>query len=255
MSDALSFDLTGKVAIVTGGSRGLGHGMALGLARAGADVVVTSRRIEACQEVASQIRALGRQALAVATDVTSVPQINEMVKAVLDRFGKIDILINNAGVSPIYKWAVDVTEQDWDTILGTNLKGMFFCAQAVGKVMIQQKQGKVINVASVVAEEGSPRLAPYAAGKAAIVNLTRTLAVEWAPHNVHVNAVGPSYFEVGVSEPVLQSKWLSEMIVNRTPFKRVGRAEELAAVAVFLASDASSFVTGQTIFVDGGWLA
>lgn len=248
-------DLEGKVALVTGGSRGLGRGMALGLARHGADVIVTSRKLTPNQEVANEIKTMGRRALALSTDLSKLEEISHLVEKSIKEFGKIDILVNNAGTSPIFTGALDVEEWAWDKIFDTNLKGLFFCSQIVAREMIKQKKGKIINITSAAGNAGSPNLTPYGASKAAIIQLTRTLALEWAPYGINVNAIGPSFFEVGVSEPMLKSKELADEMIARTPLGRIGVVEDLIGAVVFLASEASNYITGQTLFVDGGWLA
>ena len=247
--------LEGKVAIVTGASRGLGRGIALGLARHGADVVVTSRKLAPNQEVAEAIKAMGRRSLAVSVDLQKVEEIPGLVAKTVAEFGKIDILVNNAGTSPINKGALEVEEWAWDKIFNTNLKGLFFCSQAVAKQMMPQKKGKIINIASAAGQSGSPLLAPYGASKAAVIQLTRTLALEWAAYGINVNAIGPATFEVGVSEPVLKNKELAEAIIAKTPLGRIGKVEDLIGAVILFASEASDYITGQTLFVDGGWLA
>ncbi len=247
--------LEGKVAIVTGASRGLGRGIALGLARHGADVVVTSRKLAPNQEVAEAIKAMGRRSLAISVDLQKVEEIPGLVAKTVAEFGKIDILVNNAGTSPINKGAFEVEEWAWDKIFNTNLKGLFFCSQAVAKQMMPQKKGKIINIASAAGQSGSPLLAPYGASKAAVIQLTRTLALEWAAYGINVNAIGPATFEVGVSEPVLKNKELAEAIIAKTPLGRIGKVEDLIGAVILFASEASDYITGQTLFVDGGWLA
>jgi NAD(P)-dependent dehydrogenase (short-subunit alcohol dehydrogenase family) len=247
--------LEGKVAIVTGASRGLGRGIALGLARHGADVVVTSRKLAPNQEVAEAIKAMGRRSLAISVDLQKVEEIPGLVAKTVAEFGKIDILVNNAGTSPINKGALEVEEWAWDKIFNTNLKGLFFCSQAVAKQMMPQKKGKIINIASAAGQSGSPLLAPYGASKAAVIQLTRTLALEWAAYGINVNAIGPATFEVGVSEPVLKNKELAEAIIAKTPLGRIGKVEDLIGAVILFASEASDYITGQTLFVDGGWLA
>jgi NAD(P)-dependent dehydrogenase (short-subunit alcohol dehydrogenase family) len=247
--------LEGKVAIVTGASRGLGRGIALGLARHGADVVVTSRKLAPNQEVAEAIKAMGRRSLAISVDLQKVEEIPGLVAKTVAEFGKIDILVNNAGTSPINKGALEVEEWAWDKIFNTNLKGLFFCSQAVARQMMPRKRGKIINIASAAGQSGSPLLAPYGASKAAVIQLTRTLALEWAAYGINVNAIGPATFEVGVSEPVLKNKELAEAIIAKTPLGRIGKVEDLIGAVILFASEASDYITGQTLFVDGGWLA
>jgi len=247
--------LQDKVAVVTGGSRGLGKAMAEGLARAGADVVVVSRHLEACQAVAEDLRRYGGRHQGLAADVSRVAEADRLMDQVHSARGRVDILVNNAGISPIFKRAETVTENEWDDIIDTNLKGAYFCAAAAGRAMIEQKSGSIINISSAVGEEGAARLSVYAVAKAGVISLTKTLAVEWAQHNIRVNCIAPAYFDVGVSEPALNTKWVYEEIIRRTPMKRVGLASELMGVVVFLASNASSYVTGHTLYVDGGWHA
>ena len=247
--------LEGKVALVTGGSRGLGRGIALGLARHGADVIVTSRKLNANEEVADKIRSIGKKTLALSTDLGKVEEVSNLVKKSIEEFGKIDILVNNAGTSPINKMSIDVEEWAWDKIFDTNLKGAFFCSQMVAKEMIKQKSGKIINIVSAAGNSGSPFLAPYGASKAALMHLTKTLAIEWAQYGIHVNAIGPATFDVGVSEPVIRNKELADAIIAKTPLGRLGKVEDLLGALMLFASDASGYITGQILFVDGGWVA
>lgn len=246
--------LSGQVAVVTGGSRGLGRGMALALAEAGANIAVASRTLSALKEVSQEIEGKGRESLAVKLDVCDLSSIDRMVHRVLDEFGKIDILVNNAGMN-IRKSTVEVTEGDWNKIVDTNLKGAFFCAQAVGKVMIEQKKGKIINIGSLTSKVAFPNMAVYAATRGGILQLTKTLAVEWAKYNINVNAIGPGYFRTAQTDPLFADKKWVEETVKKIPLGRTGLPEDLGGTVVFLASDASDYVTGQMIFVDGGWLA
>lgn len=251
----LSMGLEGKTAVVTGASRGLGKMIALGLARAGAKVVLASRSLPANEELAGQIRAMGREALPVKTDVTQRGDLTVLRDRCLEFSGRIDILVNNAGVSPIYKKAEAIEEATWDEILQTDLKAVFFCSQVMGEVMRQQKSGKIINVASAAGLEGIPRLAAYAAAKAGVINITKTLALEWASYNICVNAVAPGIFEVGVGEPIMASEKLFQNWLTYVPLGRVGKKEEICGAVVFLASEAANYVTGQILAIDGGWTA
>jgi NAD(P)-dependent dehydrogenase (short-subunit alcohol dehydrogenase family) len=245
--------LLGKVALVTGTSRGLGRGIALGLARHGADLVLTSRKLELNRELAEEVRAMGRRALPLATDVMQVEEIQASVDTAIAEFGAIDILVNNAGTNPIRCNAVDVEEWSWDKILDTNLKGVFFFSQALARHMIARGKGKIINISSAAAASGSPLASVYGASKAGVNHLTRTMALELAPYHINVNAIGPSFFEVGLSEYVTKSPELEEAIIDRTPLGRMGKVEELAELVAYLASDAADFITGQILYIDGGW--
>jgi len=247
--------LEGKVALVTGTSRGLGRGIALGLARRGADLVLTSRKLELNQELAEEIRTMGRRALPLQTDIMKVEEILATVDRAIEEFGVIDILVNNAGTNPIRVNAVEVEEWAWDKILDTNLKGLFFFSQAVARHMIGQGKGKIVNITSAAAAAGSPLASPYGASKAGVNHLTRTMALELAPHHINVNAIGPSFFEVGLSEYITKSPELTEAIIARTPLGRMGKVEELAEAVVYLASDAADYITGQILYIDGGWAA
>ena len=250
-----TFRLDGRVAIVTGAGRGLGLAFSIALAHAGADVVVTELpgRESDAEETAAEVRAAGRRALVISLDVTQVSSIKAMVKQVVDEWGRIDILVNNAGIN-IRQFAVDVTEDAWEQIVNVNQKGVFFCSQAVGQHMIARGQGgKIINVASQLGLVGDQQRAVYCATKAAVVNLTRVLALEWAPHAINVNAVAPTYVRTPMVEALVQDKDVHESILRRIPLGRMAEPEEIAGAVVFLASPASDFVTGHTLAVDGGW--
>jgi len=247
-------DLTGKVALVTGGSRGLGRGMALALAEAGADVAVAARSVSGLEETAEEIRRRGRRSLVLPTDVSKVAQVNKMVEDTLDEFGGIDILVNNAGTI-VRKPSLELTEEEWDKVVDTILKASFFCAQAAAKTMIKQKKGKIINIGSLTSKRGIPGIIPYVASRGGILQLTKGLAVEWAPYNINVNAIGPGYFKTQQTAPLFANKEWVKKTVARIPLGRTGIPEDLAGAVVFLASEASDYITGQMIFVDGGWLA
>lgn len=254
MTVAARFRLDDKVAIVTGGSRGLGRGIAEALAQAGASVVVCSRNLAECEAVASSLKKLGVDSLAFRVDVTKPDQIQAMVDGTMAHFGRIDILVNNAGVA-VAKYAVDLTEEDWDYVLDINLKGTFLCSQAVAKVMIQQGGGRIINMGSVLSAVGDVALAAYCASKGGVALLTKALAAEWARYGICVNALGPSYIETDLNREALANERLYNRVIQRTPMRRLGEIEDLVGACVFLASDAAGFITGQTIFVDGGWTA
>lgn len=246
--------LNGKVGIVTGASKGLGRSMALALAEAGADLAIVSRGIPDLTNVANEIKELGRKVLPISADMTDSKQIDGVVQKTLAEFGKIDILINNAGTT-IRQNIEDVTEEAWDTVMNLNIKGAFFCAQAVGKVMIKQGKGKIINTASLLSAIGGPKAVAYAAAKGGIAQITRCMAVEWSKYNINVNAIAPGYFRTPLTQPLQDDPERSAKILSRIPMGRWGEPDDLKGIAVFLASEASDYVTGQVIFVDGGWMA
>lgn len=249
------FKLTGKTAIVTGASRGIGEAIAKGFARAGADLVLVSRNIAALEELAKEINGFGRKALPIAADIGDPEAIQRTIDRTLEVFARFDILVNNAGISPVLKKAEEVTLKEWEEIVRVNLTGTFLFCQAAGRVMIQQGAGKIINMVSVGAVVGFQRQIAYCATKGGILELTKVLAIEWARHNIQVNAIGPAYLETELTKGMRESKIISENLLRRTPMGRFGKPEEIVGAALYLASDASSYVTGQTLFVDGGWLA
>lgn len=246
--------LEGKVAIVTGSGRGLGKAMALALAEAGAHIVVAARTVEQIEKTASEVREMGCKAIAIPTDVTDSNLVQKMVDKAISEFGKIDILVNNAGIT-IDKWVLDLTEEEWCKVIATNLTGVFLCSKAAGKHMIEQKKGKIINIASVQGVSSMPTLAVYCASKGGVIQLTKVMALEWARYNINVNAIGPSYFETPMTAQVLANEKIRESILKGTPLKRFGQPKELGPLVVYLASEASDYITGQTIFIDGGMLA
>lgn len=255
MDDLKMFQLEGKTAIVTGASRGIGEAIAKGFAEAGADLVLVSRNIEALEKLAKEISGFGRKALPIAADIGDPEAIQATIDRTLEVFPRIDILVNNAGISPILKKSEEVTLKEWEGIVRVNLTGTFLFCQAAGRVMIRQGIGKIINMVSVGAVVGFQRQIGYCASKGGILQLTRVLAIEWARHNIQVNAIGPSYLETELTKGMRESKVISENLLRRTPIGRFGKPEEVVGAALYLASDASSYVTGQTLFVDGGWLA
>jgi NAD(P)-dependent dehydrogenase (short-subunit alcohol dehydrogenase family) len=246
--------LQGKVAIVTGSTKGIGRAIAVGYAREGAAVIVCGRSEDLAKGLADELTRQGHTAVAMKLDVTSLDSINQVVDEVVRRFGKIDILVNNAGISPIWKRAEDTSKDAWDQIIATNLTGAFLCAQAVGKVMIKQKSGRIINMTSIGGEVALPRLVAYCASKAGIISLTQVLAAEWAQHNILVNAIGPSYVETDFTVGLRSNPAIYDDLKNKNLLKRFAQPEEIVGTAIFLASDESNYITGQTIFVDGGWL-
>jgi len=245
------FDLKDKVAIVTGGGTGIGRGIAIEFARAGADVVVASRKLENLEKVAAEIKSLGRQTLAIATDVRKPEDVDSMVQKTMEQFGRIDILVNNAGASfrcPLE----DMSAGGWDAVIGIDLKGVFLCSKAAGKVMIQQKKGKIINISSIAGVYGSPMMVHYGAAKAGVINLTTSLASEWAKHNILVNCIAPGPIITEGYQGVRTAGGIGDLPPGSNALNRWGEPEEIAYAAIFLASEASSFVTGETICVDGG---
>ena len=245
------FNLEGKVAVVTGAGKGIGKGMALGLADAGADVVVVARTQTDIDQTVAEIEQNGRKAMGISTDVKKKEEIEKMVEEALQTFGKIDILVNNAGMN-IRTPALDVPEEEWELIIQTNMKSVFLASQAVGKHMVEQGHGSIINISSVAGQVALRTGVAYAATKAGIIQMTKTLALEWGKHNVRVNAIAPWYFRTPLTEKLLANEEYYNEIISRTPLRRVGDVKELVGPAVFLASEASSYVTGHTIFVDGG---
>jgi len=246
--------LKGRAGIVTGASRGLGNGIATGLAQAGADLTITSRELEKIEGVAREIKAWGGEVLPLKVDVTKKEDIEMMVKKTLEKFGKIDFLFNNAGRITRVP-SENFKEEDWDEEINVNLKGTFLCCQAVGKVMIKQKRGKIINISSVASFIGGKNIPAYVASKGGVSQLTKSLASDWAKYNIRVNAIGPGYFVTDLTDALRRDPERFSAISARIPLGRWGEPEDLAGIAVFLASDASDYITGQTIFVDGGWLA
>jgi NAD(P)-dependent dehydrogenase (short-subunit alcohol dehydrogenase family) len=251
-----SMHVSGKTALVTGAGSGLGRSIALALAEAGADVAVTElpSRLENAQAVAASIRSMGREALVVKLDVSSVKSIERAVAEVARGFSRIDVLVNNAGIN-IPKQALEVTEDDWDRVLDVNLKGVFFCAQAVGREMVRRGSGKIINIASQNGVVGYHDRAAYCSSKAGVVNLTRVLAIEWAPHKINVNAVAPTFVLTPLTEKMFANPLFSREIHRRIPLGRLGKPEDIVGAVVFLASPAADLITGHTLLVDGGWTA
>ncbi len=250
----MDFSLTGKVALITGGSRGIGRATALGFARAGADVVVSSRKLPDLDEVTEEIGRLGHKSLAVAAHIGRMDDITALVSKVREEFGRIDILVNNAGTSPAATPILDVEERLWDAIMNLNLKGLVFLSQAVARVMKEHDGGRIINVASIdgLRPEPMPN-GTYAISKAAVIMATKVMAVEWAQYNIRVNAIAPGNVHTRLGDSRFEViAGYEEELVKRTPMKRIAEPDEMVGAMIYLASDASSFVTGETIVVDGG---
>jgi gluconate 5-dehydrogenase len=245
------FDLSGQVALVTGTSRGLGQYIARALARAGADLILTSRRREALGEFEAEIRGLGRRTLALELDVRDLASIQRMAAEAEDAFGQIHILVNNAGCN-VRKPALDVTWDDWNLVLDTNLRGSFFVAQAIARGMIARDYGRIINIGSVTSVFGYAGLAPYGASRGGIRQLTMSLADDWGKHGVTVNCLAPGWFRTQQNQVLYENQEWVDYLTDRIPVKRPGQPHDLDGAVVFLASEASRYVTGQTLLVDGG---
>ncbi|WP_279573092.1 2-dehydro-3-deoxy-D-gluconate 5-dehydrogenase KduD [Volucribacter amazonae] len=247
------FDLTGKVAIVTGCNKGLGQGMALGLAQAGCDIVGVN--IGESTETKQQVEKIGRQFLSLSADLTKLDDINTIIQSAVQKFGKIDILVNNAGIIRRAD-ALDFSEQDWDDVMNINLKTVFFLAQAMAKQFIQQGQGgKIINIASMLSFQGGIRVPSYTASKSGIMGITRLMANEWAKYHINVNAIAPGYMATDNTQALRADEQRNQQILERIPAGRWGKPADVAGPCVFLASSAADYVNGYTLAVDGGWLA
>jgi NAD(P)-dependent dehydrogenase (short-subunit alcohol dehydrogenase family) len=254
MMKAEIFSLEGKTAVVTGGTSGIGRALSLGLAEAGADVVATARREQQVNETASEIEALGRKTLRVTSDVCDRGSLERLAAATREKFGKVDILVNCAGIIKRTP-TIDIGEEDWNNIINTNLTGTLRACQVFGRPMLERGYGRIINIASLNSFVALNEVAAYAASKAAVASLTRSLAVEWSKKGVTVNAVAPGVFRTDLNAKLLDSSPRGQELLMRTPMGRFGKTEELIGATVYLASDSASFVTGQVLVVDGGFLA
>lgn len=249
------FSLAGKVALITGGSRGIGRAIALEYAERGADVAVVSRTAADVEAVAEEIEDRGRRGLGVAADISESSDVDGMVAQVIDIFGRVDVLVNNAGISPVYSKAVKMSEEQWREIIDVNLTGTFLVSVAVGKHMIDAGTGVVINMTSIGTRAGLSRLSAYGASKAGIEALTRVLAIEWVEHGIRVNAIGPAFVATDFTAGLRSHEYLSQKLLDQTPMRRYAEPDDIVGAAVYLASNASQYVTGETIIIDGGWLA
>jgi len=250
-------DLKDKIAIVTGARRGMGRTHALKLAQEGVKVVVSDISEEDCQKVVDEIKKAGGQGLALKCDVSKKEEVEELVKKTVDKFGKVDILVNNAGIAE-FKPFLELTEEEWDKTLDINLKGYFLCAQAASREMAKQKSGVIVNIASVAMGQvgiGFPNVAHYCASKGGIVAMTEALALELAPLGIRINVVCPGMIETPMIDPIKQDPKMIEGLMSRIPLRRFGESEEVSDLVLFLVSNASSYMTGSAVVIDGGWLA
>ncbi|MEJ8476669.1 SDR family NAD(P)-dependent oxidoreductase [Roseibium algae] len=248
------FDLSGRTALVTGASRGIGQAIAIALAQAGADVAITARLVGNLSETKAKVEKHGRKCVALAQDVRDVESCTCVTDKAAEELGGLSILINNAGfenVSP----SLDVDEALWDQIVSTNLKGAFFCAQAAGRIMEKQHGGAIVNLCSLTSYVGIPTAAPYGASKSGLLGVTRALATEWAPYGIRVNAIAPGYFRTAMTEVFYENEDWQATMLDKIPQRRFGKGSDIGGVAVFLCSDASAYITGHCLPVDGGFLA
>jgi len=246
------FDLSGKVAVVTGGYWGIGFGVAQGLAEAGAEIVICARTLSRCQEAAAEIEKLGVRVLPIKCDISDVNEVENLIGTTVKEFGKIDIMVNNAGVGGSSEPTVRVSDDDWNQTIDINLSGAFYCSRAAAREMIKRKEGKIINVSSIAASYVFPRMTAYCVSKAGIVQLTRVMAHELARYNIQVNAILPGYFETPINREFFASEAGKKVIERDLLLKRLGDIQEIKGVAIYLASPASSFTTGASFVVDGG---
>lgn len=254
MNDSL-FSLEGKVAVVTGASKGIGHAIALGYAKAGAQLVMASRNLPDLEKAATEVKKLGKPPLLVTADISRKSDVDNLVRKAADKFGRIDILVNDPAAT-IFKPIMDIEESEWDAVMDTNLKGFYFLCRSAGAVMRENKKGSIINVASNLGYKVSPRMPVYSISKAGIIMLTKALAVELGPHQVRVNAIAPGLTITEFSfNPQQQNEAYREAKAQQNPMRRLARPEDMVGAAIYLGSDASSFVNGHTLIVDGGDMA
>jgi len=246
------FRLDGQVAVVTGASKGLGRAIACGFGEVGAKVVAVSRSRELIEQTAEEIRAKGGEAAAIPMDVTKNDQIEAMMNQVIEKFGRLDILVNNAGIGPMRK-AVDISMEEWDQVVDTNLRAVFVLSQAAGRIMIEQKKGNIINVGSILGLSATMFTLHYCTTKSGVIQMTRALALEWARYNIRVNCLVPGYVETEMVRHLQENESAISFLLNKIPMKRLGHVQEIVGAAVFLASEASAYATGSTLVVDGGY--
>jgi NAD(P)-dependent dehydrogenase (short-subunit alcohol dehydrogenase family) len=247
----MDFSLHGKVALITGASRGIGKAIAVGMAQAGADLAIASRKLPELEKTADEIRKTGRKCLPIAAHIGRIEEIKSLVKKVREEYGKIDILVNNAATNPSMASALDVEERAWDSVMNLNLKGLFFLSQAVAGIMKENGGGKIINIASIAGI--SPDILPiYSISKAGVIMATKVMAQQWAPYNIRANVVAPGMTKTGFSQPLWSNPDILKAVTGRNPMGRIADPEEMVGAVIFLASEASSYVTGQVLAVDGG---
>jgi 2-deoxy-D-gluconate 3-dehydrogenase len=248
------FKLDGRVALVTGASRGLGQGMAVALGSAGANVALVARTKSSLEETAQWIEKEGAKAYVLRADISKISEAERVVRETVNHFGQLNILLNSVGTQ-VRKAALEISEEDWDYLIGVNLKSVYFITQAAAKEMVKTKRGKIINVTSLTSFIGLPNVSIYGASKGGIAALTRQWAIEWAKYNIQVNAIGPGYFKTALTADLFKDEERTKWVLSKIPLGRTGVPEDLAGAAVFLASEASDYITGQILNVDGGWLA
>lgn len=246
------FDLRGKVILVTGGSRGLGEQMVRDFSEYGADVVIASRNYESCVALSEELKSKGRRALPIKVDISKVEEIQGMFKQVKEEYGKIDIVVNNAGTNKSGP-ALEVTEEDFDFIFDLNIKGLFFCSQEAAKIMKEQGHGKIINLASVGGIKPLKRIVLYTASKAAVIHLTKSLAAEWARYGIHVNSIAPGFIGTEINEEERKDEELMGKMLKKIPLRKFGNPKDVSSLALYLSSKQAEYITGQTFVVDGGF--
>ena len=249
-----SFSLSGRKALVTGASRGIGEALAIGLANAGADVAVAARELSSLAAAEAAISAAGRKSVGIAIDVRDAGAIRAGVEKAAQALGGLDILVNNAGIEEV-RDSLAVDEALWDRIVDTNLKGAFFCAQAAARIMAAGEGGAIVNLCSLTSEVGVPSAVPYGSSKSGLLGMTRALAAEWAAKSIRVNGIGPGYFRTDLTEVFYRDEKWQQAMLAKIPLRRFGRLDDLVGAAVFLCSDAAAYITGQCLYVDGGYLA